>query len=476
MASTPTVRVEPVRWVVVLLCACGPSQALRTSYSNLIHPASECRQDAPTQLSSDAVQSDFDTFERIVRRGYAGYPFFSEANWASAFQTTREQLRGVETSVAFRDVLAERFAFLQDNHVGFWTYQDGRRSWRGVGGHHQAYVGAMRFTERDGQFYAAGAAKLVHCEGFEEVIQPVLSGSDVTLRPLVLSPEPVESIQCQFDVDGHVSERTLPLTKLEMNAPRGPAFERIEAPFAWVRLRTLFTDRAGALDRFVESAAEVRDAPVVVLDLRRTGGGSDRYLIRWFGQLLQRDLQYWRRGRLSSEVVLQGGLNFWECVRASNPTDEGGSVWIDARIERAHRELDEAMNEQGEFRDLDVRTPMVFGEAPSAFEGRLLVVTDRRCASACETAALLARQVPGAVVIGENTGGVMKVGEMRRYRLPNSRVGVSLGHQSHEDPNGAFRESYGFLPDVWMDGENPDAEISAVAQCLMRADCSLRFR
>lgn len=462
---------------VCLIVGCGPSHALRTSYSDLIQSAEQCRQDAPQVVTATELAEDLAVFERTVRRGYAGYRFFSDEDWTRAFDETRAASADVSTPLELRDLLAERFAFLDDNHVGFWIYREGRRRWRGVGGHHQAYVGGLRFTEDDGAFVAAGAARLIECEGFEDVVQPVL-GADarVELRPVVLSRSPVESLQCTFEMAGEQEQRSISLTELDLPFTRGPAFELLDAPFSWVRLRTLFSDRAGALDRFVESAAQVRDSPVVVLDLRSTGGGSDRYLIQWFGNLLQRDLRYWTRGRLESEVVLQGGLSFWECVRASNSTDEGGAAWIDARIERAHRELDEAMHERGLFRELDRRSPMVFGEARTPFQGRLLVVTDRRCASACETAALLARQVPGAVIVGENTGGVMKVGEMRRYRLPNSRVGLSLGHQSHEDPSGEFRESYGFLPDVWLDGTDPERDIRALAACLSRPDCPLRPR
>ena len=84
--------------------------------------------------------------------------------------------------------------------------------------------------------------------------------------------------------------------------------------------------------------------------------------------------------------------------------------------------------------------------------------------------------VEGAVIVGENTGGVMKVGEMRRYRLPRSQIHLTLGHQSHTDPFGAFREGRGFVPDVWLDGEDPEGDVRAVAECLARDDCPLRFR
>ena len=114
------------------------------------------------------------------------------------------------------------------------------------------------------------------------------------------------------------------------------------------------------------------------------------------------------------------------------------------------------------------------GESPGCLgcDGHLILVVDRGCASACETAVVLARQFPGALIVGENTGGVMKVGELRWYRLPESRVWISLGHRSHGDPEGEFQEGTGFLPDLWLDGEDDDSSIRALAECLADPSCS----
>ena len=308
-----------------------------------------------------------------------------------------------------------------------------------------------------------------------ELVRPVLGpGASVELRPLVLSREPLEALRCTFEAGGEEEVRALPVRRVDLGAERSAPLRVEEAPFPWIRLRTLVMSQEPVLEEFVATAERVREAPVVVLDLRRTGGGSDRFVNRWFAQLTSQDLRYWVRGRLESEVVLQGALSFWECVRVARPTH--GDSWVDRRIARAHRELAEAREERGLFYELEPKPTRVFGRAPRRFGGRLLVVVDRGCQSACETAILLARQVEGAVIVGENTGGVMKVGEMRRYRLPRSQIHLTLGHQSHTDPFGAFREGRGFVPDVWLDGEDPEGDVRAVAECLARDDCPLRFR
>jgi hypothetical protein len=67
----------------------------------------------------------------------------------------------------------------------------------------------------------------------------------------------------------------------------------------------------------------------------------------------------------------------------------------------------------------------------------------------------LARQIPGAILAGENTHGGMAVGEVALFRLPSSGVTISLGTRAFHDPLGDFVEARGFVPDVWLRGPDP---------------------
>ncbi len=210
---------------------------------------------------------------------------------------------------------------------------------------------------------------------------------------------------------------------------------------------------------------------MIVLDLRHAGGGSDRFLLDWVRHLTRQRIRYWETDALASETTLQGALTFWRCVRAFGGGDRDGRAWLDARVSRAERELRDAMVTRGLFRDRDPEALVLDGLAPEPYRGRLMLVVDCGCGSACETSVLLARQLPGTVVVGENTEGTMKVGELRWYRLPESRVWISLGMRAHTDPTGRFRESRGFLPDLWLDGRDSETRIRALATCLADPRC-----
>lgn len=472
-------------WVAVLLVAgCGgPSDAVRVAYGDLIRPEAMCRSAAPAEVTPEEMAADHAVLERLLRRGYGGFELAGdEARWAEVFSAGRADLPAEPvTPLAFRDRLLDELAFLDDNHVGLWLYADGRRRWRSTSGHHQAYIGAARFRREGERFVTEDGAALLACDrgAPDEILRPVVGESlpELVYAPIALSREPVEALTCE--VEGDERERTIAMSRLSMRGTRGPAFERLEADFPWLRVRTLFTDRADALDRFVSSGVELRDAPVIVLDLRRAGGGSDRFLLRFFRNLTDQTFAYWETDALESEVTLQGALTFWQCVRSfSGTTDAGGRAWLDDRVARAERELERALNDRGLFRDRDPEALRLPGVAPSRYAGRFILLIDRGCGSACETSVLLARQLEGAVIVGENTEGVMKVGELRWYQLPNSRVWISLGHRSHHDPFEGFRESYGYAPDVWLDGDSPDDDVRRLAACLADPECgdAIRYR
>ena len=461
-----------------LLCAgCGRpvTPETRRAYADLVVPEAQCRAPGPASVPPAALASDVDVLERALRRGYAGFEMAAdEPRWAEVFAGLRGALPGTPMSPRdFRDLLLEHVGFLEDNHVGLWFF-DPRRRWRSTGGHRFAHLAAdARFTLRDGRYVDADGRAVTSCGGAppEEVLRPAIGAELPTIDhvPIVLARDEPEPLTCTFD-DG--TEATFPLERMPRAERRGPAFERIEAPFAWLRLRTLFTDQRSALDEFVATAETLRDEPVVVLDLRRAGGGSDRFLLRWFRRLTSTPIAYWHTDALASEATLQGALTFWGCVRAFGGADAGGQEWLNARIARARRELDEAMHERGPFRDRTREARVLDGLAPRPFAGRLVLVVDRGCSSACETSVLLARQIPGALIVGENTDGTMKVGELRWYRLPESRVWISLGMRVHRDPGEGFEESRGFLPDLWLDGTAPDDHVRALAACLADEACA----
>ncbi|GAB5544540.1 MAG: hypothetical protein SangKO_043000 [Sandaracinaceae bacterium] len=463
------------------LAACGPQRPpltpeTRAAYHDLRVAPERCREPAAEVTRAQAVR-DLNVLERVLTRGYAGYGLHSPERVRDAMGEARGSLPDSPLSpAAFREHLFRHIAFLDDNHVGLWFYDDEGRHFRATSQHRQAYLADARFERTPGGFQDSEGRQLVACgdRAPEAILRPVAAPPSVAWAPILLSPERVNALSCTVTRGERQEEVVYPARRLGLGRSGGPPFERADAPFPWLRVRTLAYSRRGALEAFVESAEQVRDAPVVVLDLRRAGGGSDRFLVRWFSRLTSRELSYWAVEDLRSEVTLQGALNFWGCVRSFSGADAGGREWLDGRVGRAERELSQAMRDRGPFRDVLPGHVTLEGRAPTPFTGKLILLVDRGCASACETSVMLARQIPGAIVVGENTEGTMKVGELRWYRLPESGLWLSAGTRVHRDPNpnGGFAEGRGFLPDLWLDGRDVDATVRALATCLTDGTCA----
>ena len=165
-------------------------------------------------------------------------------------------------------------------------------------------------------------------------------------------------------------------------------------------------------------------------------------------------------------------MTFWSC-QAPLGGDASGSTWIRERVARAERLLERAMHDRGPYVDRIEGTYTEPGLAPAPFRGRLLLLVDRACGSACETAVMLARQLPGTLVVGENTEGTMKVGELRQYRLPETGVWTTVGRRAHMDRalGRTFPEGRGYQPDLWLDGDSVEADVAAIAACLADDAC-----
>jgi len=454
--------------LAALLLGCGgassPSPADVEAFTEHRVPESECGAPGPERVGRAAMTRDLHVLARLFHRGYAGRDLAgSPREWNAMTETALAELPPELSLEGFRDHLAEHYRWLDDNHVGFWFF-DPERQWRSTGDHERPFAGPMLRREGAGFVDPEGVA-LTGCDSF--VLAPFRSSESIVERPLVLSREPVEPIRCET-AEGE--ERTYPLTELTaFTDPGGPVFERDGGR---VVLRSLMTTNADPIERFVAAAEPLRHEPVVLLDMRFTGGGADRYLVRFFAHFTSQRLRYWTTGALVSETTLQGARNFWGCIRAGGRTSgEAGDSWLDRRIARADRDLEQGLA-RGPFYDFREQQKHVPPKVDEPFEGRLIVATGPRCASACETVVLLAKQIPGTWIVGQNTSGTMKVGELRWYRLPESKVWVALGRRAHIDPTGEFAEARGFVPDLWIDGAEAEARLDALYACAADAECA----
>lgn len=193
-----------------------------------------------------------------------------------------------------------------------------------------------------------------------------------------------------------------------------------EGPVPVLEVRTM---DEGQLTGLVATADAVRKAPLVVLDLRGNGGGSDIPAIEWCARLAGRP------------VTSAGGFCNLRAGEA-NPQRHWNSFFGDYWWVRL-----------GEVSVASTR---------EAFDGELVVLADNGTGSAAEGFVKFASRIPATVIVGENTAGCLTYGnQTQTFVLTESKLEVRFGWSKSAFATRPFREGLGYFPDYWLDTEDP---------------------
>lgn len=366
---------------------------------------------------------------------------------------------------------------MPDSHLSVSLVRaDGREDTRYPGMHKDAYTTDVPFD-----------AALLACQGqrLAEIVRTTVIGDPPRpgRRIIVLATSVPEPLECVFRLaNGSTEVRSLRLRRLRVHATRepkdAPPFERLDGRVVRLRLRSLSPNAEEDMGRFVATAGELRATRAIMLDVRGNGGGSDRYVREWFVAFTSSEFSRLTTEQLKSEVTGQGALNGLTCALASKNTDAKARKSLTRSRDALATELKVYAQWAGGGPYLDWgrgAPPPDQGAAPARYRGALTVLVDAECASSCETLVRYARQIPGALIVGENTAGAGAFGEVLPYRLPESGIWIGVGSKwFHEEK--AVQEGTGYLPDIWLDTADAVTATEAVALCLAEERCGTQLR
>jgi len=425
----------------------------------------------PSTLTGAEAAADMEFLHRVLQNGYAG---FDEADWRlrRAGSSWQERLGAFSEKAAakaawtidefftlaadfLKPVLDEHFYIALPKAEGTGFARRQKFTMR-----HDAYFTGLRLVEEGRRIVVKSAdaalREYIGCEvrGLAPAKVETAALDSPALFPTVpespksreyllgifLTEPPKEPRKFVFfSKDGKQVEASLPLHRCRIKDPdagKGDDWKLLaagEAPLPVLRVRTAVADKFSA--DFLKTVDTLRDKPAAVLDLRANLGGSDTIAMNWIGLLRPGD--YWIGGGNS---IIAGGKG--SVVRRWNPLSPG--------------------------QPFSMKGPQDARPPDRPFRGRLIVVTDVNTASSGETFAGLARQIPGAVLAGENSRGCTLYGNADIIkRLPASRVVVRFGN-TRFNWAGVFpiRESIGFFPDYWIDEADPYPVLARLASIL----------
>jgi hypothetical protein len=195
----------------------------------------------------------------------------------------------------------------------------------------------------------------------------------------------------------------------------------------------------------------IRDAELLLIDVRGNGGGSD-YNFRALVPLL-----YTAPIRIVSNEVLATPANI--AANAALAADTTIPAGIREQLGRQVEDMKAAEGGWFPFPDRTHELPEVL-ERPT----RVAVLVDGRCASSCEQFLLMARQSRKVTIYGEPTAGILDFGNVRSATMPGGTLRLFYPTTRSKRLPHAPVDGVGVLPDVLV----PDGQADPVAWVLDR--------
>jgi len=257
-------------------------------------------------------------------------------------------------------------------------------------------------------------------------------------------------------VTGENHFRTVNLHRIAPTAPqpRYPVFAVHETGGLTVlENRSLLNLSPEEDNAFLRSGYELRDRPVLVMDLRGHIGGNIGHPRRWVGRFTGQGEP--RHGSLFAGSNLQRSqvalelLDFFVPLHLSIPDQIRELLMrMDPRFVRTEY-LGSPLPEHLRSR-LTTSVPLTPPRASIPNENLVIILTDKNINSAGELFVGHLRQLENVLVVGTNTAGTFVTGGLGRTILPYSGLVITFGTLLNLRHDLSRFEGVGFMPDLWV--------------------------
>jgi hypothetical protein len=411
----------------------------------------------PNQVSKARAVADLRALHDFLRDRYAGYDD-TAATLAAVGSSWDERTSEFEERIGekrrwpredLKQLLADFLLVTGDRHmmVGLdYRFRDAVNPVLSAG----PYFADGRVSLREGRFW-------LHVPGKPALdialsgVEPIGSPRDVELgRPYLYPtlPEPAAGDRPEDEyLLGVLARESDAPEQIEVSATNRDGTSR-ELTLAVHRGRTVYTEALGSrhwrlyrgglptlrvhalwgdVSEMPLSAVELRERDAVLLDLRGNEGGADSFAIEWCTRFSRQSFQLYT-GFAAFHSGQEDLLDRWSCeLLLELPQAAAGSS---------------AMPDE-------------------PYGGVLVVLVDAATASSGESFTALASQIPGALVVGENTAGAITYGNVdQSVELPYSKLWVRGGRTKFVTAGREVRETIGAFPDYWLDTNSPEQDVA----------------
>ncbi len=446
------------------------------------------------EITREDALADWDVVERIVRTGYVGYDYFRQrgTDWDAQFARGRASLAAHASPISgceFAWTVHSLFRSVSDEHLS--VMNAGRCGGAPTPRPRPLASDAWFGLDKDARVLDAAPAaapigsRLLDCAGRDVAKDLHFAARKIGdhwqfgRRIIYMTKTGREALTCRFQTpDGRVTAATMAMDWLNDKDREPPKTIGVAlGGTVYLRLGTSSPKEEEGVSTLLDSADAAASARAIIADLRGNGGGFPLYFDTWASGLFRGVRSIGGVVRLTSETTQQAEFNLITNILARGIGGPRVEAFISGEAAEGLVSLIEAEAASGgaSWRDVEESPLNLTGRADRPFAGKMLLIVDRGCASACEEAVETARDVFDAVVVGTNTWGVHAFLEPYPYRLPKSGLVVRAASKM-QDPawldSGEFREERGFVPDVWMDLRDDGAAAREMGDCLADPACA----
>lgn len=382
--------------------------------------------DKRIRLSRRQAMEDVQVFFDCLKRCYSGYDFFFSDEHCERIQAKLEKklqqkLFGIKNSKLCSWICEELKDQINDSH--FTVYVCGRE-WRFVK-KHIAYVTDLVVRKTKEELYEVIRGN----DSFPQGYQFGEKDLEQYLLPTMIVGEGIKKQdKCYLlgkyttdEISGiEIAGKWVQTHRIRSDKPVESGEQRLiyKENYVIVNHKTYNMPYDEELTwEYREEGVKCSKEKCVILNLTENGGGSSVYATSFYDGLC--------------------GLNDTFFIEAALP-----NPWeLKDSVKRYEVETMENNNFQG------------------SYDGTLYVVMNKTTASSAEMGVSPALHRKNSVLVGGGTYGCSTFGQCLFYQLPNSGIAFSYGIKAffHE----SFEEGKGFLPDYWIDDEDP---VSVVEQ------------
>ena len=430
-------------------------------------------EECPDSISGREALQDIEMLKYLFENGYSGYPYWMNQgiDFDAVYENLTELAQDSEKiSVADMErIIADGLRGIQDGHFSITGHERHRFLDRKCPYFADVIVERVPLEDAGNDSGAEYSVILSNCDsvlpgmiytgpedrlfrilsrrGVEQFQLGVFTSEYTTEEAFLFLAEPVPPGEAASDVSVTLPLHVCRLTSVEDHGNQAyytAVFDGIDL----IRVSSFSTRHHENLQEFAESGTVLAEKNMFIIDLMGNGGGSSTYACDFVNNL--NGVAQWRIyfAMLCSPATISS--------LAATPVTEGMPEGLVEYINQMQQSM-ELLRERPVRNWVSVKdaiTPRQMGD----YDGLAVFLIDRGVASSGEALLDYSKSIPGAVLIGENSGGVGTFGEVRQYWLPNSRISLSLPCKLFLSPG--FDEGVGYIPDYWLDSVEPVSEIA----------------